>query len=210
MSDALDYLMKVRPVAMESYFGFLRQAGTHLDPKTRAIISVLTKVDKQTENGFRQYLSRALETDVSADEILDAMLVAFPSLGLSKIVWAIDILLQMDLPEFDAEKLGRVAAWQVVCKVEDLQNGDVSFFNVSGARIIVYRESDHFSVYDSTCPHQSTIITEAGMNGHTLTCPKHGWQFDITSGQCIAVGNRPLKQLMHRIEAGQLTVKLSC
>jgi len=60
MSDALGYLIKSRPEAMKSYFSFLKEAGKHLDPKTRSLISVITKVDSQTEKGFRQYLPRAL------------------------------------------------------------------------------------------------------------------------------------------------------
>src|SRR5262245_20097648 len=103
MSDALDYLLKVRPEAMGHYFRFVAQAGSRLDPKTRALISVITKVHAQTKAGFRQYLQRALKAGASADEILDAMLMAFPALGLTKIVWAIDVLLHMDLPEFRRE-----------------------------------------------------------------------------------------------------------
>ena len=67
MSDALDYLMKVRPEAMQSYFAFLRAAGTRLDPRTRALISVITKVDRQTEAGLRQYVTRALREGIMAD-----------------------------------------------------------------------------------------------------------------------------------------------
>ena len=60
MSDALSYLVKARPDAMAHYFAFLKNCGKHLDPKTRDLISVITKVHAQTERGFRQYLGRAL------------------------------------------------------------------------------------------------------------------------------------------------------
>ncbi|MFO1268092.1 MAG: hypothetical protein U1F67_15755 [Rubrivivax sp.] len=46
-SDALSYLVKARPEAMGHYFAFLKDAGSHLDPKTRALISVITKVHAQ-------------------------------------------------------------------------------------------------------------------------------------------------------------------
>jgi len=111
MSDALNYLMKIRPDLMKSYFGFVKQAGEHLDPKTRAIITVITKVDNQTETGLRQYLVRALQAGVSADEIIDALFLAFPTLGLSKIIWAVDIILEMDIPEFHQDSLGQENKW---------------------------------------------------------------------------------------------------
>ena len=49
MSDALDYLIAVRGDALGHYFKFLKDAGKHLDPKTRDLISVITKVHSQTE-----------------------------------------------------------------------------------------------------------------------------------------------------------------
>ena len=51
MSDALSYLIKARPEAMTAYFAFLKDTGKHLDPKTRSLISVITKIDAQTESG---------------------------------------------------------------------------------------------------------------------------------------------------------------
>jgi hypothetical protein len=69
MSDALNYLVKVRPEAMTSYFTFLKKAGDHLDIRTRDLISVITKVAVQTEPGFKQYLTRALRNGASPQEI---------------------------------------------------------------------------------------------------------------------------------------------
>ena len=65
MSDALNFLVKARPEAMTHYFSFLKDCGKHLDPKTRDLISVITKVHSQTERGFRQYLNRALRDGCS-------------------------------------------------------------------------------------------------------------------------------------------------
>ena len=53
MSAALEYLVKARPEEMAAYFRFLKGAGRRLDPKTRNLISVITKVHAQTENGLR-------------------------------------------------------------------------------------------------------------------------------------------------------------
>ncbi len=105
MSDALNYLLKARPEAMGHYFAFLKDAGKHLDPKTRNLISVITKVHAQTERGVRQYVGRALREGCTPAEVLDALLMAFPALGLAKIIWAVDIMLTMDIPGFQPEAL---------------------------------------------------------------------------------------------------------
>ena len=53
MSDALNYLIKTRPETVSHYFAFLKETGKHLDPKTRNLISVITKVYSQTDRGWK-------------------------------------------------------------------------------------------------------------------------------------------------------------
>lgn len=205
MSDALNYLMQVRPAAMESYFDFIKKAGTHLDNRTRALISVITKVDNQTETGFRQYLVRALQAGVTPNQIIDALLVAFPTLGLSKIVWAIDIILAMDIPEFRPEVLQAQTSWHAVMPINDLNEG-ISKNSSDGRDLIIFRSGGEVRVYDSRCPHQATAIPVTSASQNTLTCPKHGWKFDVATGACVEKGNRPLRQFDIKIADGVLMV----
>ena len=123
MSDALNYLLKVRKDAVEPYFKALKEGGKHLDIKTRSLLSVITKVDAQTEAGLKQYLVRALREGNSADEILDAMLVCLPTLGMSKIIWAVDIILQMNIPDFNPELLGEEKQWYRLTAVSEIEEG---------------------------------------------------------------------------------------
>ena len=59
MSDALNYLVAARPDAIGPYFKFLKEAGKNLDTRTRDLISVITKVDAQTETLFQIILTHA-------------------------------------------------------------------------------------------------------------------------------------------------------
>jgi len=180
MSDALSYLIKARPEAMKAYFTFLKDTGKHLDPKTRSLISVITKIDSQTERGLRQYLPRALRDGASPHEILDAILMAFPTLGLAKIIWAIDILLDMDIPEFSLENLGAETAWHDLIDITDVKDGDITYIDeCDGRSLFIYRSGDDYRVYDSRCP-------------------------DVTTGECVDKGTRPLRQFDSRVREGRL------
>jgi nitrite reductase/ring-hydroxylating ferredoxin subunit/alkylhydroperoxidase/carboxymuconolactone decarboxylase family protein YurZ len=205
MSDALNYLIKARPEAMKAYFTFLKESGKHLDPKTRSLISVITKVDSQTERGLRQYLPRALREGASPNEILDAILMAFPTLGLAKIVWAIDILLDMDIPEFRVELLDSESGWHHLADWNEVSDGTITYVeNCDGRSVFIYRSGDNCRVYDSRCPHQVTDIPHLALSGTRLTCPRHQWAFDVISGECVEKGSRPLKQFDSKIEQGIL------
>jgi len=202
MSDALNYLVAARPDAITHYFKFLKEAGKHLDMRTRDLISVITKVDAQTEAGFRQYLTRALRNGATPNEVLDALLMAFPTLGLAKIVWAIDILLDMDIPEFRPENLFAEPRWHAVTTLDALPSGEVTYLDCDGRSLFIYRDGDTLRVYDSRCPHQVTNIPRLALEGAQLTCPKHHWAFDVSTGACIEIGDRPLTEFEHRIEGG--------
>jgi len=207
MSDALSYLVKARPEAMQAYFRFLKDAGTRLDPKTRNLISVITKVHAQTENGLRQYLKRALREGATAEEVIDALLMAFPALGLAKIVWAVDVILKMDLPEFQREPAAEIApSWHDVMPAADVKSGQTLRLDCDGRGLFVYKKGATVKVYDSRCPHEATNIPHLALKGGKLTCPKHEWTFDIASGRCTAKGDRPLNVLPHKVENKRLLV----
>ena len=203
MSDALTYLVKARPEAMGHYFRFLKQAGSKLDPKTRSLISVITKVHAQTERGLLQYVKRALGDGANAEEILDALLMAFPALGLSKIVWAVDVLLASDIPDFKLEAAGAAPQWHHIGTMENISTG-MTRTECEGRTLLVYRADGECSVYDSHCPHQRTPIPLEALSGRELRCPKHGWTFDIATGACTAKGDRPLKRYPSKLEGGVL------
>ncbi len=204
MSDALNYLVKVRGDALGHYFAFLKDSGKHLDPKTRNLISVITKVHSQTESGLKQYLMRALREGCTPMEVIDALVMAFPALGLAKIVWATEIILEMGIPEFSPELINAQPQWRRVVAIDEVADGEVKRMDTATRTVFVYREGESYKVYDSHCPHQVTNIPHLALEGKTLTCPKHQWKFDITTGACTDKGKHPLKGFEIKVEDGVL------
>ena len=49
----------------------------------------------------------------------------------------------------------------------------VAVFNVEGA----------FHALDGICPHAGGPLGKGRMAGCVVTCPWHGWQFDVTTGR---------------------------
>ena len=229
MSDALNYLLAARPEAMTHYFAFLKDAGKHLDPKTRNLISVITKVDAQTEPGFKQYLKRALREGCSPVEVIDALLMAFPTLGLTKIIWATNIILSMNLPGFEPEAMrvqltgaseegasaeGGTATpdaadgiWHDVMTTAALADGQTTRVDSHGRGLFISREGDAFAVFDSHCSHQRTDIPLSALDDCTLTCPKHQWSYDIKTGVCHKPGGSPLQQYPAKVVGGRVMVQ---
>jgi nitrite reductase/ring-hydroxylating ferredoxin subunit len=138
--------------------------------------------------------------------------MAFPALGLAKIIWAVDVILDMKLPEFQDVAMPTIvpaptpppARWHHVMASTAVEDGQVQRTACDGFGLFIYREKKKISVFDSRCPHQSTDIPELALQGSTLTCPKHQWEFDAKSGDCIKKGDSPLKRIESKVVKGRL------
>jgi len=49
----------------------------------------------------------------------------------------------------------------------------VALFNVDGT----------IHALDGVCPHQGGPLGQGALSGSVVTCPWHGWQFDVRDGQ---------------------------
>jgi nitrite reductase/ring-hydroxylating ferredoxin subunit len=47
----------------------------------------------------------------------------------------------------------------------------------------LYNVAGQFHALDGICPHQGGPLGKGRLSGCVVTCPWHGWQFDVTNGQ---------------------------
>jgi nitrite reductase/ring-hydroxylating ferredoxin subunit len=88
--------------------------------------------------------------------------------------------------------------------MDEVPEGEITYCDCDGRSLFIYRSDTDLRVYDSRCPHQVTNIPHLALHGLRLTCPKHEWEFDVATGECVAKGNRPLRRFEHKVENGKL------
>jgi nitrite reductase/ring-hydroxylating ferredoxin subunit len=49
--------------------------------------------------------------------------------------------------------------------------------------IAVYHVGNRFTVCADRCPHAGALLSEGELEGGVVTCPRHGSQFDVSTGQ---------------------------
>jgi len=69
-----------------------------------------------------------------------------------------------------------------VASTSEIPKGEGRTFEVDGKRIAVFNSNGTFHAIDDTCKHQGGPLGEGELDGTTVTCPWHGWTYDITSG----------------------------
>lgn len=73
-----------------------------------------------------------------------------------------------------------------------------------GRGLFVCRDKRKLHVYDSYRPQQGSDISATAMDGSHVIRPKHQWQFDAKSGDCIKTGNNPLQRIESKLVKGRL------
>ncbi|MCA9050846.1 MAG: Rieske (2Fe-2S) protein [Planctomycetaceae bacterium] len=52
-----------------------------------------------------------------------------------------------------------------------------------GRIFAVYNVNGTYHVLDGICPHSGGPLGKGALKGCIVTCPWHGWQFDVSTGQ---------------------------
>ncbi len=72
-----------------------------------------------------------------------------------------------------------------VAKTTDGAPGQAKTVEVKGKTIAVFNVKGQYYAIDDTCTHVGGPLSEGTVEGTTVTCPWHGAQFDVASGQVL-------------------------
>ena len=79
-----------------------------------------------------------------------------------------------------------------------INNKDIALFNIAGT----------FFAIDNTCPHRGGPLGQGDCEGTKVTCPLHGWQFDVTTGECVLNPAVKVNQYEVKIEGPDVYINI--
>lgn len=72
-----------------------------------------------------------------------------------------------------------------VAKVFDVPPGASKVVVVAGRPVALFNVNGTFYATDNTCLHRGGPVGEGFLDGAVVTCPWHGWQYDVRSGENV-------------------------
>ena len=73
--------------------------------------------------------------------------------------------------------------WIRLASVVDCPPGSALELVAGGQIVALFNIDGEFHALDGVCPHQGGPLGKGQLTGSVVTCPWHGWQFDVCSGQ---------------------------
>ena len=73
----------------------------------------------------------------------------------------------------------------LAAKIADVPVGAVHEFQVAGKAVALANVGGKFFAISNTCLHRGGPLGEGSLQGKTVTCPWHGWEYDVTTGKLL-------------------------
>jgi nitrite reductase (NADH) small subunit len=70
-------------------------------------------------------------------------------------------------------------------KVAEIPSGTIREFQVEGKAIALANVAGKYYAINNTCLHRGGPLGQGPLEGAVVTCPWHGWQYDVTSGKIV-------------------------
>ncbi len=108
-----------------------------------------------------------------------------------------------------AEDSPATYGWIAGPSADEVVDGRPTRFRAGETDVLLLRRGDRIFAYRNECPHQGLPLHdgEIDADGETITCPYHGFCFEVEGGECRTAPQVQLDPFPLRIEDGRILVR---
>ena len=100
------------------------------------------------------------------------------------------------------------AKWHDVAAADELPDESAREVVLDGRILAVFRSGGNLYALDGMCAHQGGPIAEGTVEHNCVTCPWHGWQYELATG-IQTINRQPLQETFEvRQRDGRIEIKL--
>ena len=83
-----------------------------------------------------------------------------------------------------------------------LPDGGVELVVEDGLDVALFRRGDEIFAIGNECAHKGGNLCDGRVEGDIVTCPLHGWEFDLRSGACMTIPGESVPRFVVSVEDG--------
>ncbi len=93
-----------------------------------------------------------------------------------------------------------------VAKVSEIPRGAAKVVVVLGHPVAVFNVGGAYFAVSNVCLHRGGPIGEGTLDGPVVTCPLHGWEYDVRTGRNLANPAARLRTYPVKVEGDEVLV----
>ena len=95
-----------------------------------------------------------------------------------------------------------------VASRSDIPPGQGKVVEAGGRTLAVFNCDGSFYAIDNTCQHRGGPLGEGSLSGKNVTCPWHGWEYDVTSGACSTDPSIKVQKFDVKVEGDDILISV--
>src|SRR3989344_2867353 len=95
-----------------------------------------------------------------------------------------------------------------VAKKSDFKEGQGKVVDANGKSIALFYSRGKFYAIDNTCKHMGGPLGEGELEDNVVTCPWHGWRYNIETGANLVMPNIKVNTYNVKVEDDNVKVEV--
>lgn len=95
-----------------------------------------------------------------------------------------------------------------VAAIADVKPGHGIVAEANGKTLAVFNVDGMIHAINNTCCHREGPLGEGELEGEIVTCPWHGWRFNVTTGACQNNPSAKVEAYQVKVEGEDVKVLL--
>jgi len=105
--------------------------------------------------------------------------------------------------------LGATGNWVSAGLLTDIPEGSVRATTLGGEKVLLSRNGTTVTCFQNACAHLGFPIHDGEVENGIITCPHHGFQYDLSSGECLTAPEVALQSHAVRVIGPRVEVRIS-
>ncbi|MBN3927870.1 NifU family protein [Nostoc sp. NMS4] len=100
------------------------------------------------------------------------------------------------------------STWIKLATIDEVPEFSVLAVQLAGNSLILHRQGITVKCYRNACTHLGSALDQGKVENGILTCPSHGFQYKLETGECLTAPDVSLQSYQVKIKDDKVFVKL--
>lgn len=97
-----------------------------------------------------------------------------------------------------------------VATIDEFENRQIKSVTIMAKKVgIIKRDDGSFYATETGCKHQNADLLTGKIENGVATCPRHGWQYNLESGECLNHDSPVLRKYDLIVEGNEIKISLT-
>jgi nitrite reductase/ring-hydroxylating ferredoxin subunit len=96
-----------------------------------------------------------------------------------------------------------------IAHVDDFKGTRMRSYKILARPVGIFKEGDGtFRAMEVGCKHENANLLEGKLHGDVITCPWHGWKYNLKTGECLWGSTTCLRPYALEVREGAIYISL--